>query len=61
MQSLAGKAPLAVYAVTAGEVTSARYGAGPRSLREGTGALGICCIAGLITRFAYQWRMTIPR
>jgi menaquinone-dependent protoporphyrinogen IX oxidase len=28
MQSLAGKTPLAVYAVTAGEVTSARYGAG---------------------------------
>jgi hypothetical protein len=27
MQSLAGKTPLAVYAVTAGEVTSARYGA----------------------------------
>ena len=28
MQSLAGKTPLAVYAVTAGEVTSSRYGAG---------------------------------
>ena len=34
---------------------------GHRRLREGTGALGICCIAGLITCFAYQWRMAIPK